>query len=302
MKSSHLGGAAFIGFIVLAFLAFTSLYTVRVTEFALPLRLGEPLNPSMEPGLYIKAPLLDTVVKVDKRLQDLEAPQQEVISADKKRLVIDTFARYRVVDPLRFYQTLNSTEAASSRLTGIVVSAMRRVLSQASFISVVRDDRDELMQKIKDEMNRETGNFGIVVVDVRIRRADLPDENRKSVFGRMATERNSEAAQIRAQGSEQAKRIKADSERARAKILGEANGSAEQIRGAADAERTRIFAEAYGKDADFFAFFRSMQAYEEALKGTDTRLVLSPDSPFFRYLYNPSGVSGKPADRLAPAQ
>jgi modulator of FtsH protease HflC len=310
VKTSFYGGVAVFVLAAVALLAYMSLYVVPQTQFALPLRLGQPQAPRTEPGLYVKAPFIDNVVYIDKRILDLNARPQEVIANDQKRLVVDAFARYRVTDPLKFYQTLNSITGAELRLTNIMNSAIRRVLGQSSFLDVVRNNRAGLMTRIRDEVNREANGFGVIVGDVRIRRADLPEANSQAVFLRMQTERQREAAQFRAQGSEQAQRIRAEAQREVARITGEANGSAEQIRGAADAERVRIFADAYGKDPEFFAFFRSMLAYTDSLKPAFSRFVLSPNSDFFRYFRNPSPQgsraeapmpSAPPAPSAAPA-
>jgi membrane protease subunit HflC len=301
VKTSFLGGVAAIALIVVAILAYTSLYTVPQTQFALPLRLGEPKQPKVDPGLYVKAPFIDRIEYIDKRILDLDTPSQEVIANDQKRLVVDAFARYRVTDPLKFFQSLGSIQGAELRLNNIMNSAVRRVLGQASFLDVVRENRAGLMGRIRDEVNREAANFGVEIVDVRIRRADLPDANSQAVFQRMQTERQREAAQFRAQGAEQAQRIRAESDRQVARILGEANGAAEQIRGAADAERNRIFAQAYSRDPEFFAFFRSLQAYTDSLKPAQSRFVLSPDAEFFRFMRDPNGSTGaRPTAAPAP--
>jgi membrane protease subunit HflC len=289
VRTSYFGGIAAFVVIALALVAYLSLYVVPQTQFALPLRLGEPRAPKTEPGLYVKAPFIDNVVYIDKRILDLDTPSQEVIANDQKRLVVDAFARYRITDPLRFYQTLGSITGAELRLSNIMNSAVRRVLGQSSFLDVVRDNRAGLMAKIKEELNREATGFGVVIADVRIRRADLPEANSQAVFQRMQTEREREAAQFRAQGGEQAQRIRAEADRSVARITGEANGAAEAIRGSADAERNRIYAEAYSRDPQFFDFYRSTQAYRDSFKPAQTRLLLSPDSDFFRFFRSPSG-------------
>jgi membrane protease subunit HflC len=229
-------------------------------------------------------------------------PTQEVIAADQKRLVVDAFARYKVTDPLRFYQSVGTIEGANNRLATIMNSALRRVLGESTFVQVVRDDRPGLMARIAEQVNREAQNFGLAVVDVKIRRADLPEQNSQAIFQRMQTERAREAAELRAQGAEAAQRIRARADRDGQVIVAEANRDGERLRGEGDAERNRIFAEAYGVDPDFFAFYRSMQAYEQGLKGTDTRLLLSPDSEFFRYFNNPNGAgsTGSPPVSAAP--
>jgi membrane protease subunit HflC len=203
--------------------------------------------------------------------------------------VVDSFARYRIVDPLKFYQTLRYEEGVRSRLGPIIDSAMRRVLGGATFQDVVRDKREYLMNRIAEQVNREGNDFGLEVVDVRIKRADLPEQNSKSVFDRMRAERQREAAEFRAQGTAEANRIKATADREATVIRAEATRKGEQTRGAGDAERNKIYAEAYTKDQEFFEFYRSMQAYEHGLKSEDTRLLISPDSDFFKYFADPHG-------------
>ncbi|MGQ3670856.1 protease modulator HflC [Xanthobacter sp. TB0136] len=279
-----------VGLVVL----YSAAFIVNQTQQALVLRFGEPQAPITTPGLHWKVPFIDSVVYLDNRTLDLEMPSQEVIASDQKRLVVDAFARYRITNPLRFYQAVGTVEAANSRLATVLSSALRRVLGESTFISVVRDDREGLMRRIAEQVNREATGFGITVVDVRIRRADLPEANSKAVFQRMQTERQREAADIRAQGNEAAQRLRARAERQATVIVAEASSKGEQLRGEGDAERNQIFAEAFGRDPEFFTFYRSMQAYEASMKSADTRLLLSPDSSFFRYFQNPVGA-GKPA-------
>jgi membrane protease subunit HflC len=271
-----------------------ALFTVHQNQQALVLRLGEPVKILTEPGLQFKYPLVDSVVYIDKRILDLENPAQEVIASDQKRLVVDAFARYKIFDPLKFYQSLGTVEGANSRLTSILNSSLRRVLGEATFIQVVRDERELLMSRIREQVNREGMNFGINVVDVRIRRADLPDANSQAVFQRMQTERQREAAEIRAGGNQLAQTIRARADRDVTVTVAEATSRGEQTRGEGDAERNRIFAEAYDKDRDFFAFYRSMQAYEAGLRHDDTRLLLTPDSEFFRFFNDPTGKAPAP--------
>jgi len=274
---------------IAAVLTYGVLFTVHQNQQALVLRFGDPVKVLTEPGLQYKYPFIDGVVYIDKRILDLENPAQEVIASDQKRLVVDAFARYKIVDPLKFYQSLGTVDGANSRLTSILNSALRRVLGEASFIQVVRDERELLMSRIREQVNREGLNFGINVVDVRIRRADLPDANSQAVFQRMQTERQREAAEIRAGGNQLAQTIRAKADRDVTVTVAEATSRGEQTRGEGDAERNRIFADAYDKDRDFFAFYRSMQAYENGLRHNDTRLLLAPDSDFFRYFNDPSG-------------
>ena len=274
---------------------YTALFYVHQTEQALVLRFGEPIrDPIVEPGLRYKVPFVDTVVFIDKRILDLDNPVQEVIASDQKRLVVDAFARYRITNPLRFYQTVGSIEGAQSRLMTILNSSLRRVLGESTFIQAVRDERANLMNRIRDQVNREAQQFGIDVVDVRIRRADLPDANSQAIYQRMQTERQQEAAEFRARGAEQAQRTRARSDRDVTVLLAEANSKSEQVRGEGDGERNRIFADAYGRDPDFFSFYRTMQAYEAGLKAGETRMLLAPDSDFFRYFNDASGRNNAP--------
>jgi membrane protease subunit HflC len=272
-----------------AIVGYSSLFVVHQNQQALVLRLGEAIRVVTEPGLQFKIPLVDGVVYIDKRILDLENPAQEVIASDQKRLVVDAFARYRISDPLKFYQSLGTVEGANSRLTSILNSALRRVLGEATFIQVVRDERELLMSRIREQVNREGSNFGINIVDVRIRRADLPDANSQAVFQRMQTERQREAAEIRAGGNQLAQTIRARADRDVTVTVAEATSRGEQIRGEGDATRNRIFADAYERDREFFAFYRSMQAYEHGLRHGDTRFLLAPDSEFFRYFNDFAG-------------
>ncbi len=294
------GIVAAIAAAALLIIAYSALFSVYQTQQALVLRLGEPVRVINEPGLNAKIPLVDSVIFLDNRILDLENPSQEVIAADQKRLVVDAFARYRIVNPLRFYQAVGTIDAANSRLATILNSALRRVLGESTFIQVVRDEREALMGRIREQVNREAAGFGISVLDVRIRRADLPEANSQAVFQRMQTERQREAAELRAQGAQAAQTIRARADRESTVIVAEATSAADRLRGEGDAEKARIFAEAYSKDREFFDFYRSMQAYEASLKQDDTRLLLSPSSEFFRY-FNTPGSSSRAAGASAPA-
>jgi membrane protease subunit HflC len=296
MKSGIAGIVSLFVVLVAVVIGYSSIFTVSQTEQVLLVRLGEPVRVVTEPGLNFKAPFIDTVISIDKRILDLENPAQEVIASDQKRLVVDAFARYRIKDALRFYQSVGSVQAANIQLTTLLNAALRRVLGEVTFINVVRDERDVLMSRIQKQLDREAAAYGITVVDVRIRRADLPEQNSQAVYQRMQTERQREAAEFRAQGGQKAQEIRSRADREATVIIAEANSQAEQIRGDGDGERNRLFAEAYGKDVDFFAFYRAMAAYEASLKSNDTRFLLRPDSEFFRYFANPTG---KPAP--APA-
>jgi membrane protease subunit HflC len=274
---------------VLLIAAYGSLFTVYQTKQALVVRLGEVVQVITEPGLHVKIPVVDTVITVDNRILDLENAAQEVFASDQRRLVIDAFARYRITDVLKFYQTVSNIEGANTRLSSLLNAALRRVLGEATLIHVVRDERAALMARVRGQLNDEARAFGIEVVDVRIRRADLPEQNSQAVYQRMQTERQRQATSIRGEGNQKNQEIKAKADRDVTVIVAEAQSRGEQIRGEGDAERNRIFAQAYSKDPDFFAFYRSMQAYEAGLRATDTRLVLRPDSDFFKYFGNPTG-------------
>jgi modulator of FtsH protease HflC len=212
--------------------------------------------------------------------------------------VVDAFARYRIKNALRFYQSVGTIQAANLQLTTLLNASLRRVLGEVTFIQVVRDEREALMGRIRDQLDKEAGGYGIAVVDVRIRRADLPEQNSQAVYQRMQTERQREAAEFRAQGGQKAQEIRSTADREATVIVAEANSTAERVRGEGDGERNRLFAEAYGKDQDFFAFYRSMTAYENGLKSNDTRFLLRPDSEFFKFF---GSASGKPPAAAPPS-
>ncbi len=300
MRLNFIGGVAAVLIAAVLIVGYSSLFTVYQTQQALVVRLGKVVRVVSDPGLHVKLPFIDNVLAIDRRILDLEAPAQEVIASDQKRLVVDAFARYRIKDPLRFFQTLGSKSAADSQLNILLNSALRRVLGEATFIQVVRDERAKLMARIRTLIDQEAANYGIEVVDARIRRADLPEQNSQAVYQRMQTARQREAAEYRAQGAQQAQEIRAKADREVTVLVAEATSKSEQIRGEGDATRNKIFADAFNQDPDFFGFYRSMQAYEASLKSGDTRLLLKPDTNFFRYFTDPSGKLRTPAD--APAR
>ena len=301
MKLGIAGGVIAVLAVIAAIVGYSTLFTVYQTRLALVVRLGQPVRVVTEPGLNFKFPLIDNVIYVDKRILDLENPAQEVIASDQKRLVVDAFARYRINDALKFYQAVGSVEGANSRLSTLLNAALRRVLGESTLTHVVRDERAALMARVREQLDREASNFGITVVDVRIRRADLPEQNSQAVYQRMQTERQREAAEFRANGSQRKQEIQARADRDVTVLVAETQAKADTIRGEGDAERNRIFAEAFGKDPDFFAFYRSMQAYEAGLRPNDTRMVIKPDSDFFRYFADPAGKLREDGKTPAPA-
>jgi membrane protease subunit HflC len=314
MKLGLVGGVVAVVLLLVVIVGYSTFFTVYQTRQALVVRLGQPVRVITDPGLNAKVPFIDSVIYIDKRILNIESPAQEVImsSGDKsnsgvaqagERLVVDAFARYRITDPLKFYQTVGP-DGANSQLAILLNSALRRVLGAATLADAVRNKREELMVQMRDQLDRDAQPFGIHIVDVRIRRADLPEQNSQAVYQRMQTERQREAAEFRAQGSQKSQEIRAKADRDVTVLLAEAVSKAETIRGQGDSERNRIFAEAYGQDPDFFAFYRSMQAYERSMQHADTRLVLRPDSDFFRYFGNPSGkmpADGAVAPTSSPA-
>ena len=292
------GGALAVILIIAVIVSYSTFFTVNQTQQALVVRLGKPVWVITEPGLNVKVPFVDSVIYIDKRILNVESTAQEITLSSQdnssraelvgERLVVDAFVRYRITDALKYYQTVGAS-GADGQLSILLNSALRRVLGAATLIDVVRDKRDELMAKMRDQIDRDAKPFGIEIVDVRIRRADLPPKNSQAVYQRMQTERQREAAEFRAQGSQKSQEIRAKADRDVTVLLAEALSHAEQIRGQGDSERNRIFADAYTRDPDFFAFYRTMQAYDKSMQRGDTHLVLKPDSDFFRFFSDPSG-------------
>jgi membrane protease subunit HflC len=289
MKRGIFGGVGLFILAVIGFLLYLSIFIVDQTEQALVLRFGNPVRVVTAPGLNYKLPLIDNVVYLEKRVLDLDSPPLEIIASDQKRLVVDAFGRYKIVNPLLFFQTLGTVQVAESRLAVVLNSAVRRVFGDASFIQLVRDKRADLMTLITQQVDREAKGLGVDVIDVKIRRADLPQANSQAIYDRMQTERQRQATEIRAQGEQAARTIRAEADRHATVIVAEATGAADQIRGDGDAARNQIFAAAFGRDPEFFTFYRSMLAYQAGLKASDTRLVITPDSEFFRYFNDPAG-------------
>jgi membrane protease subunit HflC len=287
-----------VAIFALLFIGLSATFEVRQTQQALLLRFGEPVPDRglvTEPGLHFKLPLIETVVTLDNRILDLESAKQEVLASDNQRLEVDAFVRYKIANALKFYQTVGSVAGADNQLASVLNSALRRVLGDANQTQIVRDEREALTARIRDQVNREAERFGVKIVDARIRRVDLPRQISEKVFDRMRTERAREAAEYRALGQQDAQQIRSSAQRDATVIVAEAQQQADTMRGEGEAERNRVFAEAFNKDPDFFAFYRSMQAYDAALKGKGARFVISPSSDFFRFFDQASGhKTGQP--------
>jgi membrane protease subunit HflC len=277
----------------LVLVAASSLFAVHQTQQVLITQFGQPIRVADQPGLNWKVPFIQTGISFDRRLLDFDAQGQEVILGDQRRLVVDTFTRYRITDPLRFYQTVGATEnGIRLRLGPIVSSSLRNTLGNEPLLAVLSADRARIMGEIRQRVNAEARSFGIEVTDVRIRRADLPEENTQAILSRMQSERERVAREQRAEGAEQAQRIRAAAERDRTVLIAEAQSRAETLRGEGEQVAIRIFAEAYEKDPEFYQFWRTMQAWRDAFSDGDSRLLLSPDSDFFKYFrsLSPNGV------------
>ncbi len=261
----------------------SGLYTVHQTQQAIVLLFGNPKRVATEPGLKFKIPFFENVLYYDRRVLNLDPPVESIILSDQKRVLVDAFARYRIEDPELFFQRVRTEAGVRQRLGPIVNASLRGVLGKATLASVLSEERDRIMREIQVSVNREAGRFGIELIDVRIGRADFPDQISEAVYGRMKSEREREAAEFRAQGFEQSQRIRAGADREATVILAEAKREAEIARGAGEATRTRVLNDAFGRDQDFFNFYRSMQAYEATFTSETTYMVLSPDSEFFSF-------------------
>jgi membrane protease subunit HflC len=325
MKMGLTGGALAVLLLIAVVVGYSTFFTVDQMSQALVVRLGKPVRVITAPGLNVKIPFIDSVIYIDKRLLTIESPAQEVIAANRddnsnldaslvaqagERLVVDAFARYRITDPRKFYQTIGPA-GADSQLVLLLNSTLRRVLGDATLLDVVRNKREQLMAQMRGQLDQAAREFGIDVVDVRIRRADFPEQNSQAVYKRMQTEREREAAEFRAQGAQKAQEIRAKADRDVTVIIAQANSQAETTRGQGDAQSNAIYAQAFGQDPSFFAFYRSMRAYQRSMEGGNTNLVLGPNLDFFRYFGNPSGAgpvesatapsAAVPADRNAVA-
>ena len=277
---------------VIAVVAFFSIFIVKEVNQAIVLQFGDPKKIVLKPGLNFKLPFIQNVVFLDKRILNLDAPPEEVIASDQKRLIVDAFARFQIVDPLKFYISVGNERVARSRLSTIINSRIRSVLGTQRLQTLLSEDRTKQMSLIQEGVNNEAEKFGIKIIDVRIKRADLPQANSDAIFARMQTERNREAKEFRAKGAEMAITITSTADKEVAVILAEAQKKSEIMKGEGDGKRNKIFADAFGQDPEFFAFYRAMQAYETALIGGETSLVLSPDSEFFKFFGN---INKKPS-------
>ena len=267
-------------------LVFFSVFVVKEVNQAIVLQFGDPKKIILKPGLNFKIPFIQNVVFLDSRILNLDTPPEEVIASDQKRLIVDAFARFQIVDPLKFYISVGNERVARSRLSTIINSRIRNVLGQQELQTLLSEDRSKQMSLIQEGVNNEAENFGIKIVDVRIKRADLPQANSNAIFRRMQTEREREAKEFRARGAEMAVTITSTADKDVTVILADAQKKSEIMKGEGDGARNKIFADAYGQDPEFFAFYRSMQAYERSLIGGETSLILSPDSEFFKFFGN----------------
>lgn len=303
MKKSTLigiGVATAVGLLLLS----SSLFTVNQAEQALVLRFGAPRAVIQEPGLKVKVPFIEDVIRYDARILDLDPPAEQIILGDQKRIEVDTFTRYRIVEPLLFYQAVRSEELARQRLQQMVISSLRRVLGNVMLPSVLSEERTGIMADIQQRVAEEAKPMGIAIVDVRIRRADLPEETSQSIYDRMKSERERQAREARAQGQERAQQIRSRAERERTVILAEAQRTAQLLRGQGEGEANQILTQAFGRDTEFFALYRSLQAYREAFGDSNTSLVLSPDSEFFRFFGKlpPGVIAGENGSQVGAAR
>ena len=278
---------------VLGIVAYGSLFTVDQTQQALVIQFGDPKRTIQEPGLNFKLPFIQDVVYYEKRVLSL-IPQdaEEVILSDQKRLQVDAYARYQIQDPLLFFQTVRNELGARGRLEAIIDSSVRRALGRETLGSILTGQRNDITRSIGDEVNQSVSSLGIKIIDVRLRRADYPEATSQNIFNRMKSEREREAKEFRATGEEEAQKIRADAEKTRTVIISEAKREAQETRGAGDSKAIRIYADSFGQDADFFAFYRSMEAYRNSMTDSDTSMVISPTSSFFRFFKDKNGLTG----------
>jgi membrane protease subunit HflC len=279
--------------VLIGVIMFQAAFIVKEIDQAIVLQFGNPKKIITEAGLKFKLPFIQNVVYIDKRILNLDNAPEEVIAADQKRLIVDAFARFQIVDPLKFYISVGNERVARSRLSTIINSRIRGVLGTQELSTLLSKERSKQMAIIQNDVNQEAKSFGIEIIDVRIKRADLPQANSEAIYKRMQTERQREAKEFRAEGAEIAAKITSTADKDVTVLLANANKQSQIFKGEGDGQRNKIFADAYGKDPEFFSFYRAMQAYETALIGGDTSLILSPDSDFFKFFGN-AGMVKKP--------
>ncbi len=297
---NRMATAGLAAVVMAGLVAATSLFIVEQTEQVLITQFGSPVRVISEPGLHVKVPLIQTVISFDRRLLDYEHPSEEVILGDQRRVIVDSFTRYRIVDPLRYFQAVGPTESGiRARLSSVVSSALRRVLGNEQLLNVLSSQRGRIMQRIRDQVNAEMANFGVAVDDVRIRRADLPSGNTQAILSRMQSERQRVAAQARAEGAEAAARIRAEADRERTVVLATARGTADKVRGEGEGQAIAIYAEAFNRDPYFFQVWRTLQAYRESFAGGGSRLVMTSGEGFLKLLRDPPAPTADGA--AAPA-
>ncbi len=283
-KEAKIIGAV-LGLVVLLFVG--SFYVVEQQEQAIVLQFGEPVATKTEPGLYFKLPFfLQEVTKFDKRILDVNLQPKTLPDVNQKQVIIDAFVKYRITDPLKFYKTVRTYSGLSREVDSILMAALKNTIGNIQFQDLLSDKRSSIMSDIKNNVSGKAGEFGVKIVDLRIVRSDLPEENINSIFKRMIAEREKEAREYRAQGDEEAKKITSTAEKNRTVLLAEARKNSEILRGEGDGEASAIFAKSFGRDADFYSFYRTMQVYRSSIKAADTTMVLSPNSEFLKYLDN----------------
>ena len=277
--------------VIILFFVYSSFFTVDQTKQAIVLQFGEPKRVINKPGLNFKMPFIQDVTYFEKRVLSLvSSDSEEVILSDQKRLEVDTYSRFKIIDPLLFYQTVRNESGARQRLESIIDSSVRRVLGKLELVSILSDARQNIVDDIGTEVNQIVKRLGMQIIDVRIRRADYPEATSQNIFNRMKSEREREAKEFRATGEEEAQKIRAAAEKTRTVIISEAKRTAQEVRGAGDSEAISIYADSFGQDAEFFAFYRSMEAYRNSMGKDGTSMVLSPDSSFFRFFKDKEGA------------
>ena len=277
----------FLGLI--AFLGLNSLFTMNERQQGLVLQFGEPKRVIQSSGLHFKLPLIQNVIRYDIRILEYDLPVEEIIAVDKKRMLVDSFTRFKIVDPLEFYKTVGTESSVRNRLNSNVISSLRRIVGRVTLEELLSEERSKIMEDIRQEVNNEASRFGIEVVDVRIRRADLPEANSQAIYERMISERVREAKEFRAKGSEVGQKIRAEADKDKTVILAEATKKSEILRGQGESDAVNIYADAFEKDPDFYSFYRSMQAYGKVLGEDGTTMILSPDSEFLEFFNNSKG-------------